>query len=49
MLIHQKFQVISDPRGKEPIHLDLSSSSETRRIWRKGVLFNLGVEEKRKN
>ena len=27
LLIHQKFQMISDPRGKEPIRLDLSGSS----------------------
>ena len=49
VLIHQKFQMISDPRGKEPIRLDLSGSSEIRRIWRNGVLFNLGVKEKEIN
>ena len=45
LLIHQKFQMISDPREKEPIRLDLSGSSETRRILRKGVLFNLSFKE----
>ena len=49
VLIRQTFQMISDPRGKEPIRLDLSGSSEIRRMWRNGVLFNLGVKEKEIN
>ena len=41
-----KFFETDDPRGKDPIRLDLSGTPEIKKLWRKTVLTNLGTEEK---
>ena len=43
--LHKKFKEISDPRGKDPIRLDLSGQKEVQKMWRKAVACNLGKKE----
>ena len=41
----QEFFEAVDPRGKDPIRLDLSGNTETRRMWINSVITNLGIYE----
>ena len=42
--LHKKFREAEDSGGKDPICLDLSGNTETRRMWRKYVIIDLGIE-----
>ena len=44
--MYKRFASTDDPRGKDPIRLDLSGSSEAKIKWRKLVVKNLNVNEK---
>ena len=40
------FFEINNPIGKDPIRLDLSGTTESKKLWRKVALTNLGTEVK---
>ena len=44
--LHKRFTWTDDPRGKYPIHLDLSGSSESKIKRRKLLVKNLNINEK---
>ena len=44
--LHNQFKKNNDPRGKDPIRLDLSGETELKFAWEKVVLNNLGINEK---
>ena len=45
MSLHKRFAKTDDPRGKDPIRLNLSGSSETMATWKKVVIKNLKINE----
>ena len=38
MLLHKRFAATDDPRGKDPIRLNLTGPSETMVTWKKVVI-----------
>ena len=42
--LHKEFNETDDPRGKDPIRLDLSGAAELKKQWKKAIVNNLCVD-----